>query len=161
MKILFPLAFVLAAALAAAPAIAQETKAGDLMIEKPWARATPKGAEVGSGYLTIHNNGAEPDRLTGGSADFAGVEVHEMTKVGGVMRMRELKDGLEIPAHGTVTLAPSGYHLMFTGLKQPLRKGEVVKAMLNFSHAGSVPVEFAVRGIGAAAPGDGMKGMKM
>ena len=66
---LFTLA--LAFAISAAPALAQEFKAGDIVIEKPWARATPKGAEVGGGYLTIHNNGATPDRLTGGTADFA------------------------------------------------------------------------------------------
>ncbi len=101
---LFTLA--LAFAISAAPALAQEFKAGDIVIEKPWARATPKGAEVGGGYLTIHNNGATPDRLTGGTADFAHVEVHQMKSVNGVMEMRELKEGLAIPAHGSVaTLA--------------------------------------------------------
>jgi copper(I)-binding protein len=159
MKALLPLAVVLA--LAATPAAAEELKAGDLLIENPWARATPKGAAVGAGYLTIRNNGDAPDRLTGGTADFAGVEVHEMSMAGGVMKMRELKDGLEIPAHGTVTLAPGGSHLMFTGLKQPLRKGEVAKATLSFDHAGSVAVEFPVEGVGAAGVGDSVKGMKM
>ncbi len=151
----------LALGLSAAPALAQEIKAGDLTIEKPWARATPKGAEVGAGYLEIRNNGASPDRLTGGSADFAGVEIHEMKMEGGVMKMREVKDGLEIPAHGTVKLAPSGYHLMFTGLKRPLVKGESVKATLTFEHAGAVVVDFAVQGVGAAGPGGGMKGDDM
>ncbi len=156
----------LALGLCAAPALAQEIKAGDLTIEKPWARATPKGAEVGAGYLEIRNNGAAPDRLTGGSADFAAVEIHEMSMEGGVMKMRELKDGLEIPAHGSVKLAPNGYHLMFTGLKRPLVKGESLKATLTFEHAGAVAVDFAVQGVGAAGPGgamkgDDMKGMKM
>ena len=151
----------LALGLSAAPALAQEIKAGDLTIEKPWARATPKGAEVGAGYLVIRNDGASPDRLTGGSADFAAVEIHEMAMAGGVMTMRELKDGLVIPAHGAAKLAPGGYHLMFTGLKRPLVKGERVKATLTFEHAGAVAVDFAVQGVGAAAPSDGMKGMDM
>jgi copper(I)-binding protein len=151
----------LALALSAAPALAQEMKAGDLTIEKPWARATPKGAEVGVGYLVIRNDGAAPDRLTGGSADFATVEIHEMAMEGGVMKMRELKDGLVIPAHGTVKLVPSGYHVMFTGLKSPLVKGETVKATLTFEHAGPVTVDFAVEGVGAAAPGGPMKGGDM
>jgi copper(I)-binding protein len=156
----------LALGLGAPPAIAQEIKAGDLTIEKPWARATPKGAEVGAGYLVIRNNGAAPDRLTGGSADFAGVEVHEMSKQDGVMKMRELKDGLEIPAHGSVKLAPGGDHLMFTGLKRPLVKGETVKATLTFERAGGVAVDFSVQGIGAAGPSGATKpgdmgGMKM
>ncbi len=151
----------LALASSAAPALAQEIKAGDLTIEKPWARATPTGADVGAGYLVIRNDGAAADRLTGGSADFAGVEIHEMSMEGGVMKMRELKDGLTIPAHGSVKLAPNGYHVMFTGLKSPLVKGQSVKATLNFEHAGAVAVDFAVQGVGAAGPGGGMKGGDM
>ena len=157
------LSLALALAISAAPALAQEFKAGDIVIESPWARATPKGAEVGSGYLMIQNKGAAPDRLTGGTADFAAVEVHQMTSENGVSQMRELKDGLTIPAHGSVTLAPGGYHLMFTHLAHPLSKGESVKATLNFEHGGPIEVEFNVTGIGAAGTGGGgaMKGMKM
>ena len=152
------LTLALALATSAAPALAQEFKAGDIVIEKPWARATPKGAEVGSGYLTIQNRGATPDRLTGGRADFARVEVHQMSSENGVSKMRELKDGLAIPAHGSVGLSPGSYHLMFTHLAHPLTKGETVKATLNFEHAGPVEVEFKVAGVGAAGTG-GMKGM--
>ncbi len=155
-------------ALAAVPTIAQEFKAGDITINKPWSRATPKGAEVAAGYLIIHNNGATPDKLLGGSVDFAGnLEIHEMSLENGIMRMRELKEGLEIPAHGEVTLAPKGYHIMFTNLKRPLKKGESVKAALAFEHAGTIPVEFKVGGVGDAGPGgaskpaESMKGMKM
>ncbi len=155
----------LALGLSAAPALAQEIKAGDLRIENPWARATPKGAQVGAGYLEIRNDGAAPDRLTGGSADFAGVEIHEMTMQGAVMKMRELKDGLAIPSHGAVKLTPGGYHIMFTDLKRPLVKGQSVKATLTFEHAGAVVVDFVVQGVGAAGPGGmtgaDMKGMKM
>jgi periplasmic copper chaperone A len=156
--------FALAFALSAAPALAQEFKAGDIVVEKPWARATPKGAEVGSGYLAIQNNGAAPDRLTGGTADFATVEIHQMSSDNGVSQMRELKDGLNIPAKGTVGLSPGGYHLMFTHLTHPLMKGESIKATLNFEHAGPVEVEFSVMGIGAtgtSGTGGAMKGMKM
>jgi copper(I)-binding protein len=154
--------------LAALPAVAEEFKAGDITIDQPWSRATPKGAAVGVGYLVIHNHGAAADRLVGGSADFAGaVAVHEMTMDNGVMRMREMTSGLEIPANGEVTLAPKGDHLMFTDLKRPLQKGESVKATLVFERAGSIPVEFQVGSVGAAGPGgaskaqDSMKGMKM
>jgi periplasmic copper chaperone A len=154
----------LALAVSAAPAFAQEFKAGDIVVEKPWARATPKGAEVGSGYLAIQNNGAAPDRLTGGKADFATVEIHQMSSANGVSQMRELKDGLNIPANGSVGLSPGGYHLMFTHLTHPLTKGESVKATLNFERAGPVEVEFSVMGIGASgagASGGAMKAMKM
>ena len=158
-------ALALALALsAAAPALAQEFKAGDITIDKAWARATPKGADVGAGYFTVHNNGATPDTLTGGSADFASVEIHEMKTEAGVMKMSAMKNGLNIPAHGTVKLAPGGNHLMFTHLTKPLAKGETVKATLNFEHAGPVIVDFPVEGVGAAGPSPpkgGMGGMKM
>jgi copper(I)-binding protein len=154
--------------LAALPALAQQFKAGDITIDKAWSRATPKGAAVGAGYLVIHNHGATPDKLTGVSADFAaGVSVHEMTKDNGIMRMRELTSGLEIPANGEIVLSPGAYHIMFTGLKQPLEKGQNIKASLTFEHAGTITVEFSVGGVGAAGPDgagkpdDSMKGMKM
>ena len=155
------LAFALALVLGAAPALAQEFKAGDIVIEKPWARATPKGAEVAGAYMTIQNKGATPDRLTGGSADFASVEIHETKSENGVMEMREVAGGLNIPAHGSVGFAPGGYHVMFTHLAHPLTKGDTVKATLNFEHAGPIEVEFKVLGVGAAGTGGSMKGGAM
>ena len=78
------------------------------------------------------------------------------------MKMREVTDGLTIPPHGTVTLAPSGYHLMFVNLKQPLEQGRSGQSDADLREGGLTPVAFEVRGIGAAAPkGDAMPGMKM
>lgn len=66
---------------------ADDVKAGDLVISQAWSRATPAGAKVASGYLTIANKGAAPDRLLGGSSDAAAkVDVHEMASNGGVIR---------------------------------------------------------------------------
>jgi periplasmic copper chaperone A len=162
-RLAIPLALFLAAS-ATAPVVAQTFKAGDIVVEKAWARATPKGSEVGGAYLTIQNNGATPDRLNSVKSDFATAELHEMKSVNGVMEMREVKDGLGIPGHSSVGLSPGGYHLMFTHLRHPLTKGETFKATLNFEHAGTVEVEFKVMGVGASGP-DGangaMKDMKM
>jgi copper(I)-binding protein len=164
MRRLSSIALALALA-AAAPALAQEFKAGDITIDKSWARATPKGAEVGAGYFVVHNNDEIPDKLTGGSADFARVEIHEMKTESGVMRMPELKNGLDIPAHGTVRFLPGGYHVMFAHLAKPLVKGEKVKATLSFERASQIAVEFPVEGLGASGPapttGGSMGGMKM
>jgi periplasmic copper chaperone A len=165
MRRLFFIALALALGAIATPAFAQEFKGGDITIDKAWARATPKGAEVGAGYFVVNNNGDTPDRLTGGSADFARVEMHEMKTENGMMTMPELKNGLDIPAHGTVRFAPGGYHVMFAHLAKPLVKGEKVKATLSFERAGQVRVEFPVEGLGASGPapptGGSMGGMKM
>ena len=150
-----------------APAQAADVTAGSLKISAPWARATPKGANVGGGYMTITNTGTTPDRLTGGSTDVAGhVEIHEMSIDNGVMKMRPVAGGLEIKPGETVTFKPGGYHVMFMGLKQQLKPGEDVMATLIFEKAGNVAVDFAVEGIGAmhsgtAKPAANMPGMNM
>jgi copper(I)-binding protein len=132
---------------------AEEIKAGALQISAPWARATPKGAPVGGGYLRITNTGSAPDRLVGGTIAIARqVEVHQMTMSGGVMKMRQLAGGLEIKPGQTVELKPGGTHLMFVGLKQQLQQGQHIKATLQFEKAGKVEVDFIVAGIGANAP---------
>jgi periplasmic copper chaperone A len=155
----------LAAAACATPALAEDIKAGDITIQKPWARATPKGADVGGAYFVIRNAGAQPDRLLGGTSDFATVEIHQMRSEAGVMKMEELKDGLPIPAHSSVGFAPGGYHVMFTHLTHPLNKGETIKATFTFEHAGPVEVTLPILAAGASSPGAAkggdMGGMKM
>src|ERR1700676_2639630 len=117
----------LLAGLLAAPARAQEVRAGDLTITQAWSRATPGGAKVAGGYLTIENKGSTADRLIGGSADVAArVEVHEMATDNGVMTMRPLDGGLTIEPGKSVKLAPGGIHLMMFDLRSPLKKGDKI-----------------------------------
>ena len=132
---------------------AEDAKAGDLVITQAWSRATPGGAKVGGGYLTIENRGTTADRLTGASAGVAGkVEVHEMAMNNGVMTMRPLEKGLLIEPGKTVTLAPGGYHLMLLDLKSPLKQGERVPVTLEFEKAGKVSLSLEVQGVGAKGP---------
>ena len=149
-------------ALLGAPAPAQEIKAGDLVITQPWSRATPGGAKIAGGYLTIENKGTAPDRLTAVSGDIAGkVEIHEMAMNNGVMTMRPLDKGLAIEPGKTVKLAPGGYHLMLMDLKNPLKQGEKVPLELQFEKAGKVALSLDVQGVGAQAPaGHDHSGMK-
>jgi uncharacterized protein YcnI len=132
---------------AAAPQ--QSIKVGALTIQAPWIRATPGGARIAGGYMTIANTGKEADRLTGGTLSAAGrFEVHEMSMDGGVMKMRELKRGLEIKPGETVELKPGGYHLMFMDLKQGLKEGDKIKGTLVFEKAGKVEVDYRIGPIG-------------
>jgi copper(I)-binding protein len=149
----------------AAPASAHDYTLGALKIGHPWARATPKGATVGGGYLTVTNTGKEPDRMVSASSGAAGkIEFHEMTMDGGVMKMRPLTGGLTIKPGETVALKPGGYHMMFMGLKAPFVEGQSVKATLVFEKAGKIDVDFKVDKIAAQAPDydghkmDGMSG---
>ncbi|HEY0291477.1 MAG TPA: copper chaperone PCu(A)C [Hansschlegelia sp.] len=136
--------------LVAGAASAHEYKAGDLLIGHPWSRATVPGAKIGGGYFTVTNHGSTPDRLLSVSAPFADkAEMHETTLDDGVAKMRSIEGGLEIKPGETLEFAPGGRHVMFVGLKQPLRQGERVKGALTFEKAGAVDVEFAVEAAGA------------
>jgi copper(I)-binding protein len=156
-------------ALTCASASAEEVKAGDLVITQAWSRATPGGAKVGGGYLTIENKGSAADRLIGGSADIAAkVQVHEMAMNNGVMTMRPIDKGLTIEPGKTVKLAPGGLHLMLLDLKSPLKQGDKVPLTLEFERAGKVSLSLDVQGIGAQGPANSggemekkMPGMKM
>jgi copper(I)-binding protein len=141
----------------ALPAQGADVTIGQLKISAPWARATPKGAPVGGGYLTITNMGSEPDRLVAvASAVSRNGEVHQLSMDNGVMKMRPVSGGLEIKPNETVTLSPGGYHIMFTGLQKPLKQGDHFQATLTFAKAGKVDVDFIVEGIGALhGPGEG------
>ena len=131
---------------------------GQLVIEAPWTRATPGGAQVAGGYLKITNKGSEADRLIGGTLPPASaVEVHEMAMTDGIMKMRRLEKGLEIKPGQTVELKPGSYHLMLTGLREGLKEGPPIKGTLVFEKAGSVEVEFRVAPIGARS-GSGASG---
>jgi periplasmic copper chaperone A len=129
-------------------------KAGPLVIEAPWSRATPGGARVAVGFLKISNTGKEADRLIGGTIEVAKkLEIHEMTMTDNVMRMRQLPKGLEIKPGETVELKPSGYHLMFMELARPLKVDDVVKGVLRFERAGEIAVEYRVAPLGAQPGG--------
>lgn len=129
-------------------------KAGSLVIEAPWSRATPGGARVAAGYLKITNTGKEADRLIDGTVEVANkFEIHEMTMADNVMKMRMLPNGLEIKPGETVELKPGGYHLMFVDLARPLKADDVVKGVLRFERAGEVAVEYRVAPLGALPGG--------
>lgn len=139
-------------------ALAHEFKVGDIEIGHPWSRATPPGAQVAGGYLTITNHGGAPDRLLSIKSGIAAkAEVHEMGVKDGIMTMRPVEGGLEIPAGETVEFKPGAYHVMFMNLKNPPKQGEKFAATLTFEKAGSVDVEFAVEAMGA----DGTKAHDM
>lgn len=131
---------------ASLPALAQSPS---IVVESPWTRATPPGAAAAGAYLTIQNTGTTEDRLVGGTSPAAAtVEIHEMAMTNDVMTMHHLHDGLAIPPGGSVTLMPSGHHVMLIGLSHDLVAGETVEATLTFEHAGEVPVIFSVQPLG-------------
>jgi len=119
--------------------------AGDApVVSQAWARATPPGVEVGAAYMVIEGGG-RADRLVGASSERADmVELHDVTEVDGVARMRGI-EALEIPARGRVELAPKGRHLMLMGLSAPLVAGQRFDVTLRFEVSGPQVVTVTVR----------------
>ena len=126
---------------------------GPITIDSPWSRATPGGAKVAAGYLTIVNSGPSGDRLVSVTSDISDRgEIHEMAVKDGVMTMRPIDGGVPVAAGASLTLKPGSYHLMFQDLKRPLKQGERFDATLTFEKAGPLKATFDVQGIGATAP---------
>jgi copper(I)-binding protein len=147
-----------ALALSAASILAHEYKLGSLELVHPFARATAPGAAVAGGFVTIRNSGSASDRLVRAEAAFAGkTELHEMKMDGGVMKMRMLADGIEIPAGGEVALKPGDLHIMFIDLREQLKSGEKRKGRLVFEKAGEIEVEFEVEEMGGQGHGETKK----
>jgi copper(I)-binding protein len=103
----------------------------------------------------------------------AGVtKVDEMKMVDGVMKMAELKGGLELPAGKAMELKPGGYHIMLMDLKQPLEKDSTVPLTLVFKDAKGVESKLELKlpvdamamgkslGMAGAMPGMAASGAK-
>lgn len=150
------LGFAIVAA-APAPAAAgplQQIAASDsahakVMIEAPFARASAGLAKNGAAFLTVKNMTGEADRLIGVRSDVAArTELHTHLKEDGVMKMRRV-EAIEVPADGMAMLAPGGDHVMFMGLKAPLKEGETFPLTLIFEKAGEITATITVGGVGA------------
>lgn len=131
---------------------AHEYTLGTLTIGHPWARATPAGAKVAGAFLSVENKSDMPDRLIQVSIEGAKTtEIHQMLVEDGMMKMRPMAGGLDVPAGTKTELKPGSYHLMLMGLAAPLVEGQKVKGLLTFEKAGTIEVEFKVEAIGGNA----------
>lgn len=123
----------------------ETVSAGELELTAGFTKAMLPGQPVGGGFITITNKGGEDDKLVSATSDKAGeVQLHEMAMEGDVMKMRQLTDGIAIPAGETVELKPGGLHLMFFKVSEPFKEGETVNLTLTFEKAGAVDVALPV-----------------
>jgi iron complex outermembrane recepter protein len=136
--------FIVYAALWVTPAFAHQFELGTLVIGHPWSRPTAAGMPMGVGYLSITNNGTEPEVLTGATSPAAAsVQFHQTTISEGMARMRPLTE-VTIAPGATVKVEPGAIHLMLVDLKSPLVLGQFVPLTLNFRKAGSITVQLAI-----------------
>jgi hypothetical protein len=97
-------------------------------------------------YMVIRNTGSAPDKLIAARSDVAKtVEIHTVIEENGMMQMRPVEGGIEIPAGGEVELKPGGYHVMLIGLTRDMNAGETVQITLQFETAGEIPITAEIR----------------
>jgi len=128
----------LIALLALAPILAGCASSETVEISDYWVKSSEMSTVGGmtAVYGTITNNGSEDIVLIGGSTEVAGVvEVHEMSMIGGEMKMQQIEGGLVIPAGKSVVLEPGGNHLMLMMLESDVLAGEMIEVLFDFDGA--------------------------
>lgn len=139
---------VLASAVVAASLAACSSggAAGAPTISDAWARPSMGMDQPAAAYMVITNSTGQADALLSVSTPGASsVEIHETsTDTSGMTGMHPVAR-IDVPAGGTVKLAPGGFHLMIMGLTKPLEVGGKLELDLVFEHAGKVVVQAEVR----------------
>jgi copper(I)-binding protein len=128
---------------------AQASAVGTIVVEQPWARATPRRATTGVAYMALINNGTAADRLTGATTPVADkVQFHQETEENGVSHMRQVQT-VEIKPGAKVIFKPGEMHMMLVGLKQPLIEGQSLSLTLQFEKAGNIEATLPIEKVGA------------
>ncbi|MBO33592.1 MAG: hypothetical protein CMM74_11550 [Rhodospirillaceae bacterium] len=142
---------------------AQNYQVGQLEVSRPWARASAGKAKNGAAYIDqIINKGNTADRFIGVSSDVAmKTEIHNHILEGGIMKMRQVKGGIEVKPGHPVILKPGSYHIMMMGLKAPLKLGGTIQVTLEFEKAGKILVKVPVLKVGASGKSKMKHDMKM
>ncbi len=68
-----------------------------------------------------------------------------MKREDGMMKMRQVTGGIDVPAGGTVRLEPGGYHVMLIGPEEPIAEGDTVTLVLEFERAGRLTLTVTAR----------------
>lgn len=99
---------------------------GLLVIKDAFIRALPPGQLNTAAFMTMTNPEAKAYTLKSLYSEAAEkVELHSHTMNDGIMQMRPI-DNFSIKGNAAAVFAPGGNHVMFIGLKEPLKEGGTV-----------------------------------
>ena len=127
---------------AALVGMAQPVVASEIMFGPLQFRATVGSMSSSAAYVSIMNNGKMADRLLDATSNLARkTELHQMEMDNGVMKMRPVESGIDLPAGKTIHLAPGGYHVMLIGLNAPLTADSIFEITLVFQNAGEKTIK--------------------
>ena len=136
---------------------AAPAKVGNLTVSGAWARQSFGKAANSAGFMLIKNTGTTDDKLIGVSSNISKkTELHTHIRDGQVMKMRRVKGGIAVPKGGSAELKPGGLHIMFIGLKEPLKAGTRFPVTLKFEKAGELTIELGAQKMAMPANMDKM-----
>ena len=112
--------------------------------QNAWVRWLPNNLPAG-GYVTLKNDGKQNvDLVDVTSDDYGSVMMHQSVSSGSTRKMT-MVDKVTVPAHGSVSFAPGGYHLMLEEAKHEIAPGDTVRIKLHFSDGATLDTPFAVK----------------
>ncbi|WP_153101932.1 copper chaperone PCu(A)C [Paraburkholderia hayleyella] len=132
---LIQLGAVLAGACAAFSA-----QAADVRVERCWIRAMPASVPSAA-YFELHNDSSDTRTLTGVKSSAFGMAMMHQTQTNGSTSTMVHVASVPVPANGTVSFAPKGYHVMLEHpVAPPLKVGSMLPLTLTFDNNSSVSV---------------------
>jgi len=133
------LAFMLA--VCAAPGLASASS--PVTVSKPWVRYLLPSIPA-AGYMTLQNDGPVDVTLTEAASPACGMlMLHKSQDSSGMAMMMDVPS-ITIPAHGSVTFAPGGYHLMC--MSPVMKIGDKIQMTLSFQDGEKLYVSAPVYG---------------
>lgn len=124
-----------------------------LDIQQAWARATFPLAPTGAVYLQVENHSESTvvlERASVPETIASEAQIHNVIKDGDMMKMREQKDGVFVPAGETLLFAPGGYHIMLLGLKSGLEAGQQFMLTLHLDSGEAFETQVTVQPVDEA-----------
>ncbi len=112
-------------------------------VEKPWVRYLLPSIPA-AGYMVLRNDSGADAVLTAASSPACGMlMLHKSQDSSGMAMMMDVST-ITVPAHGSVTFAPGGYHLMC--MQPAMKLGESVPITLTFQDGSTVATTATVYG---------------
>lgn len=116
-----------------------------LTVSHPWIRFLTPNLPA-AGYFTLYDGGTRPAVLVSADAPACGtMMLHESVIKNGIAHMKMVKK-IVVPAHGSVTFHPGGYHLMCMQPASTMAPGQHVQVSLHFQDGSSLAATFPVYG---------------
>ncbi|VWD28208.1 copper(I)-binding protein [Burkholderia aenigmatica] len=141
------LAFLSVAALSP---VAHAAPAQSVAVSDCWIRGMPGNLPSG-GFFNVKNSSGNPIDLTGVDSDAFGMAMLHQTQSNGSTSTMVMVDKATVPAGGTLSFAPGGYHVMLEQPTHPLKVGTTLPLTFTFGDGEKVTAQCTVKAPGTMA----------